>query len=708
MTALGAYFGNDPSALPAYEAWLGRKVDNVLFYLNDWSWKDFDSSISWAAGLWKPYDRPVLWSVPLTVRGTSLAEVATGDYNDHFLKAAQTLSQSKPSADGFVYVRVGWEFNGSWMPWAAKGNEAAFIGAFRELVDTFRQVSEKFKFVWDVNAGGELNPETAYPGDAYVDVVGMDFYYNKEWDNVDPARAFMDKVNMSYGLKWQQDFAAKHGKETAVSEWGVKTDDSGIFVKAAIAWMNKHDMLFQNYWESDYADFDGTLHDGSKPTVGAIFKDLFGLADDSAPQPPAKPVLAPSVTDVTVTAPGAVDGSGTVTVGKTIMLSLTLSQAVAVASASRFSLSLNDGGTALFDAAASDTDRLVFRHTVQADQVADDLAVTGVNLNGAVVRDAGGNKAVFDGAVGNLDGVLKIDGYTGSAGNDVFRGQSGAETFSGKGGDDIYYINNAGDRVIEGVTGGYDTVVTTVSYVLGYYQEVEKLVTADAAAKTEISLEGNSFDQTLEGNAGNNILDGSAGADLLYGFGGNDTYMIDNVGDKIFETRDGGYDTLIASASFRLAAGQEVELIRFAESMKPGLRLIGNEFDQMLIGNKNANVMDGGAGNDIMTGGGGADTFLFSTKIGAGNVDRITDFSQPDDTIGLARSEFWQLSTGELASNLFKSLDTGKVDADDRVLYKQSTGELFYDWDGSGKQAEILVGVLDNKAALTAADFLIV
>ncbi|WP_342152727.1 glycosyl hydrolase [Methylorubrum sp. SB2] len=707
MTALGAYFGNDPSALPAYEEWLGREVDNVLFYLNDWSWKDFDNSIGWATSLWKPMDRPVLWSVPLTVTGTSLAQVATGDYNDHFLKAAQALAQSKPSEDGFIYVRVGWEFNGSWMPWAAKGNEAAFIGAYRELVDTFREVSDKFKFVWDVNAGGEMNPEKAYPGDAYVDVVGMDFYYNKEWDNADPAKAFLDKVNMSYGLKWQQDFAAQHGKQTSVSEWGVKTDDSGAFVKAALAWMNKYGMLFQNYWESDYANFTGTLHDGSKPTVGDIFKDLFGSVIDT-PAAPAKPDLAPSVTEIAASAPNAANGIGTAVVGETVTLTLTLSEAVTVASASKFSLGLNDGGTALFDAAASDATHLVFRHKVLADQVANDIAVTGVNLNGAVVRDAAGNNAVFTGAVGNPDGVLKIDGYTGSAGNDVFRGTNGADIFNGRGGDDTYYVNHAGDKVNEGVKGGYDTVVTSVSYVLGYYQEVEKLTTDNAAGKAAINLEGNSFDQTLEGNAGNNVLDGSAGADKLYGFAGNDTYYVDHINDQVFEAKGGGYDTLIASANYRLAAGQEIELIRFADSMKSGQLVTGNEFNQTLIGNKNDNIIDGGAGNDIMTGGAGADTFVFSTRIGPGNVDRITDFSQPDDTIGLARSEFWNLSMGKLADTQFKNLDTGKVDADDRVLYKQSTGELFYDWDGSGKQAAILLGVLDNKAPLHASDILVV
>ncbi|MCJ2106260.1 hypothetical protein MKK70_12900 [Methylobacterium sp. E-041] len=50
-----------------------------------------------------------------------------------------------------------------------------------------------------------------------------------------------------YGLQWQQDFAAAHGKPTAISEWGVQTDDSAPFVKAMADWMSSHHMVYGNY-----------------------------------------------------------------------------------------------------------------------------------------------------------------------------------------------------------------------------------------------------------------------------------------------------------------------------------------------------------------------------------------------------------------------------------------------------------------------------
>ncbi len=283
MTMVGAYFGNDPDDLGSFEAWLGRDVDNVLFYLNDWSWKDFDSSIAWAVDLWKPSGTPVIWSVPIVVSGSTLEEAAAGAFDAHYLKAATAIAESRTDF-GPIYVRVGWEFNGSWMPWSAQGHEDAFIAAFRAVVDTFRSVSDGFKFVWDVNLGGTYDPAKAYPGDDYVDVIGMDFYSNKQWDPADPLAAFQSKVDQPYGLQWQQDFAQVHGKQTAISEWGVNTDDMGAYVEAAARWFAKHDMVYQNYWASDYANYDGRLQDGSKPNVGEAFRDAFGHgADDTSP-----------------------------------------------------------------------------------------------------------------------------------------------------------------------------------------------------------------------------------------------------------------------------------------------------------------------------------------------------------------------------------------------------------------------------------------
>ncbi|HEX6072520.1 MAG TPA: hypothetical protein VFY95_05890, partial [Sphingomicrobium sp.] len=94
-----------------------------------------------------------------------------------------------------------------------------------------------------------------------------------------------------------------------------------------------------------------------------------------------------------------------------------------------------------------------------------------------------------------------------------------------------------------------------------------------------------------------------------------------------------GQDVVKASASYALAAGSEIEVLRTTNDHgKAAINLTGNEFDQAIIGNNGANVLEGKGGADVMTGGGGNDTFVLSSAAlaGPGNVDAITDYGKGD------------------------------------------------------------------------------
>ncbi len=293
---IGAYLGNDSASLYQYENWLGRPIDNVLMFLDHSSWDAFDKSIPWATQLWEPTGRSVIWSVPLTVNGSSLEQAATGAFDDHYREAALGLAAAHSGSDP-IYVRVGWEFNLNRSPWAAQGHEQAFINAYHHLVDSFRAVSGDFKFVWDVNVGGSvIDPATAYPGDHDVDVIGADVYYNTTWDSTDPHKAFQGKVDEAYGLQWQQDFAAAHGKPTAISEWGIQDAHAGGYIQDAAKWFSDHDMLYANYWETNAASFSGELRNGQNWSAGEVFRQTFGASSATADLETS----APSETDTLV------------------------------------------------------------------------------------------------------------------------------------------------------------------------------------------------------------------------------------------------------------------------------------------------------------------------------------------------------------------------------------------------------------------------
>ena len=119
---------------------------------------------------------------------------------------------------------------------------------------------------------------------------------------------------------------------------------------------------------------------------------------------------APTVASVVASGTGISSGSGDLDAGKTVTLTLNLSEAVTVAGGTP-TLTLNDGGTATYTG-GSGTSALTFSYTVGAGQNTPDLTVTAVNLNAATITDGAGNAANLTGAVTNPAGTLQIDTTT--------------------------------------------------------------------------------------------------------------------------------------------------------------------------------------------------------------------------------------------------------------------------------------------------------
>lgn len=327
------------------------------------------------------------------------------------------------------------------------------------------------------------------------------------------------------------------------------------------------------------------------------------------------------------------------------------------------------------------------------------VLVTGAEVETFATQNAAGTEAI------NLTGNLFSQSITGNNGDNIVNGGGGADTLVGLGGNDTFLVRGPGDVVIEGNGGGTDTVFTTVSYNLGV-NEVEVLSTVTNADTTAIDLIGNFATQTVIGNYGNNVLNGgSGGLDTLIGLRGNDVYAVGDSRTIIVENSNEGDDTVVAAIDYTLAAGVSVEVLAAQDRGGTApLTLRGNELAQTIAGNEGANILDGGGGNDVLIGGGGADSFRFTTALGAGNVDAITDFVAGSDRIGLAQSIF-----GIAAVNAVNfTSGTSATTADQRIVYNSGTGQLFFDADGSGATAAILFATLTPGTALTPASFEIV
>ncbi|WP_426960154.1 beta strand repeat-containing protein [Muricoccus radiodurans] len=210
------------------------------------------------------------------------------------------------------------------------------------------------------------------------------------------------------------------------------------------------------------------------------------------------------------------------------------------------------------------------------------------------------------------DTLSGIENLIGSDFNDALAGDSNANVLSGGLSDDFYYVDSAADQVIEAAGGGYDVVFASGSFTLAAGQEVEQLRVQ--AGTVGVALTGNeraneiygaSGDDTLNGGDGSDVLIGRGGTDDLTGGAGNDVFYVDT-GDAVHEAVGGGFDTVYASASFTLGAGEDVEALRVLAG-SAGLALTGNELVNRIYGDAGNDTLNGGGGADILTGNGGAD-----------------------------------------------------------------------------------------------------
>ena len=268
-----------------------------------------------------------------------------------------------------------------------------------------------------------------------------------------------------------------------------------------------------------------------------------------------------------------------------------------------------------------------------------------------------GNYATFFPTTPMYDDLLTIQAVYGrnlshNASDTIYtfvQGQKYFQTIDDAGGlhDRITYQGTLAS-VINLNIGGF----SSVSDAIGFGNNVSTRATVAIGPNSVIEQAyGGSGNDTLYGNAVANVLSGGNGNDRLFGGGGNDSLA-----------GGAGNDTLI-----------------------------------------------GGFGSDVLTSGTGLDHFVFDRALSAStNLDRITDFSVPSDTIDLENAVFTQLiGLGALSADQFRT-GAAALDSSDHIIYNQATGALIYDSNGSAANGATQFATLASGLLVTAADFLIV
>jgi Ca2+-binding RTX toxin-like protein len=338
-----------------------------------------------------------------------------------------------------------------------------------------------------------------------------------------------------------------------------------------------------------------------------------------------------------------------------------------------------------------------------------------------------------------LTGNTSGNTLDGGDGNDILDGRGGIDTMRGGKGEDTFFVDNAGDFVIENAGEGIkDAIFASADFDLDTAPNVENLFAATTAitglklggSAGDNSIRGSGFKDALFGDGGNDVLNGGLDADLMIGGLGNDTFYVDNVLDIVQEAiGQGTTDSVFASVNFTLGAGQEIDYLN-ANAGLTGLTLTGNELTNRIRGSNGGNdVLDGGAAGDLLYGqagddrlagglgvdsiygGTGKDTFVLRNS----SLDRdvLLDYVAADDTLEVSAALFGgglkigALGAGQFLSNLDGDVKNGGS-ASTRFIYDSDSGLLYFDADGTGAVGRVLIAQLPSLPSLVFDDILVV
>ena len=282
-----------------FEEWRGRPLDVCVVWHPHRSWEELRKAngevVERLAGMKCRLSMGIAM-LPKTHSG-QFAECAAGKFDDSYRAVAERLVGW---GHGNAILRIGWEANGprsgdgdgGGFPWGIEGDVEPYIACFRRIVGVMRGVSQKFVVEWAMkkateNMGGRPISD-AWPGDDWVDLVGIDYYdgYPAYRDAGAWSRDYAAKADGGpRGLGAWLTFAKSRGKQLAVPEWGVRNrrgagDDNALFVDRMVAFFqeNAADIAYEAYF-NPYSGANARIFsvypEGNNPKAAAKYLEAY-------------------------------------------------------------------------------------------------------------------------------------------------------------------------------------------------------------------------------------------------------------------------------------------------------------------------------------------------------------------------------------------------------------------------------------------------
>jgi hypothetical protein len=204
--ASGAFIpGDNVARHTEFGNWRGAPTDVVVTWTGRWVWSDIVSP-HWLLDRWSDSRQLISIGVPPFPEGEwgSLSRCASGEYDHHWRTFGRSMRDSGMAHR--TVIRLGWEFTGFWYRWAAR-NPWEFAACWRRVHSAAESEAPGLRWDWTVHRGRSplgIDPRDAYPGDAYVDVVGVNSYDG--WPGATDRNTWREHYAGDYGLKFWADF----------------------------------------------------------------------------------------------------------------------------------------------------------------------------------------------------------------------------------------------------------------------------------------------------------------------------------------------------------------------------------------------------------------------------------------------------------------------------------------------------------------------
>ena len=193
-----------------------------------------------------------------------LNDIASGEEDDYIRQFLETLSRYTKNTD--VLIRFAHEmemrpkYKFAWYGWQAENDPDAYIAAWQHIVTLGREIDPSIKWVWSPNRSDKYSAPF-YPGDEYVDYVGITLNLREDDEYYNLYRNFRD----FYVIDGIREHLESYGKKIIITEAGYSNPDSEKkqdFLRSAFDYLIEDPMLagivFYNERITSFRDYNIT------------------------------------------------------------------------------------------------------------------------------------------------------------------------------------------------------------------------------------------------------------------------------------------------------------------------------------------------------------------------------------------------------------------------------------------------------------------